>query len=174
METIAAIAGFDEGRLLGRNLRRLMAQYQMRQADVVAATGLDERTVRSVVNGRGKAHAKTIGKLAHGLGVQPAELLRDSSAAARIFDRDTNRVLRDYLEQHPRLFREWTDAEIDELASRFGVGGELTAEGVATAVAAIEARRELVGQVAVILETDFGQSLREIVGGIFKAATKVA
>src|SRR5882672_7262725 len=66
----SAVAVPPQGRTLhGGNVRRLMARFGMTLTDVVAATGLDERTLRSILRGTTQPHAKTLHKLAHGLGV---------------------------------------------------------------------------------------------------------
>lgn len=78
------------------------------------------------------------------------------------------------MERRPELFRSWTDADMADLASRFAVGGQLTEAGIEKAIAHIEGRREIVGQVAVILETPRGRLLEDVVGVLYESTTKVA
>jgi transcriptional regulator with XRE-family HTH domain len=159
----------DEPRVIAANLRRLMARHDLTQGDLVQAAGLDERTIRGVLRGRVRCHARTINKLAGAMGVEVGQLLRDPDAAARQFDRDTNAVLRVYVAEHPELFRNWSEAELDDLASRFGCGGQLTEEGIVAAVKMIERRREVLARVAVLMECRADET-ETIVGALYAGA----
>lgn len=161
-----------DGRVLhGANVRRLMVRLNMKLADVVAATGLDERTVRSILRGTTRPHARTLYKLAEGLGVDADELFRDPREGASAFDRQSNPAVTRLIHSQPRLFANWTGAEFDELYSRVAVGGELTDEGALAAVAAMNRRREILKQVAVILETREGPHLQEFVAMLYRRIT---
>jgi transcriptional regulator with XRE-family HTH domain len=157
-------------RLPGANLRRLMARWGMTQADVVNATRLDERTVRSFIRGEARPHARTLKKMADGLGVAVDELLHDPGLAAA-FDRATNPAAAQIIDDHPQLFADWTPAEFDELFSRVAVGGELTEAGALAAAEAMNERRQLMTQAAVILESDQADLLREFVALLYRRAT---
>ena len=61
-------------RLLAHNVRRLMAQLAMTYEDLVDATGLDSRTIRGIVRGAHTPQARTLHKLAEGLGVSTDDL----------------------------------------------------------------------------------------------------
>ncbi len=161
--------------LHGANVRRLMARLDMTQSDVVAATGLDERTVRSMIRGDTRPHARTLHKLADGLGVATDELFQDPylTDAAAAFDRATNPVAAEVVEAHPALFEHWTAAEYNELFSRMAVGGELTEDGTLEVVRAMNARRELMYQVAVVLESSEADLMEEFVKLLFKRVTDV-
>ena len=50
------------------NLRRLMARNGMTLSQLVDATGLHERTIKSILNGTSKPHCRTLHRLAAGLG----------------------------------------------------------------------------------------------------------
>ena len=54
-------------------LRRMMVERDMTLRQVVAVTHLHERTVKAVLRGRGKPHARTLHQLARGLGFEPRE-----------------------------------------------------------------------------------------------------
>ncbi|HMO86320.1 MAG TPA: helix-turn-helix transcriptional regulator, partial [Lacipirellulaceae bacterium] len=136
----------------GANVRRLMARLNLTQAEVVAATGLDERTVRSLMRGAAQPHARTLHKFAAGLGIEIDELFRDLDAEAAALDRSTNPAVAAAVQQRPELFAGWTAAEFDELYSRVAVGGELTEAGAAAAAEAMNRRREVLQQVTLILE----------------------
>jgi len=158
--------------LHGANVRRLMARLNMTQTDVVAATGLDERTVRSILQGVTRPHARTLHKLAHGLGVETDELFQDPGVAAA-FDRATNPVAAEVIDAHPELFADWTAADFHELLSRMAVGGELTEAGTRDIAQTMNERRELMYQVAVVLESGEGELLRDMVRLLFQRVTDV-
>src|SRR5262245_21413803 len=102
------------------NLRRLMARFGLTLHDVVERTGVHERTVRGILNGTKKPHAMSLHRLAAGLGVDTDELFQDPSLLAhRLFDRRTNPVVEEIVAARPDLFQHWTEADFDELYSRF-------------------------------------------------------
>jgi len=140
---------------IAANLRRLMARQGLRMCDLAERTVLDERTVKSVLTGKVRPHARTLFKLAQGLEVPADELLEtEATAAARLFDRQTNPLVDEVVCAEPALFAGWTPAEFDELYSRFGTGGALVEEGVRAAAEQINQNREIHRQAALILETD--------------------
>ena len=163
--------------LHGANVRRLMAQLNMTQSEVVQATGLDERTVRSILQGSTRPHARTLHKLADGLGVSTDELFQDpyqssdSSLNMAAFDRATNPIAAEVVEAHPELFDKWTAADFNELFSRMAVGGELTEAGTLAVVQAMNERRELMYQVAVVMESDEAALMRDFVKLLFQRVT---
>ena len=160
--------------LHGANVRRLMARLDMTQQDVVDASGLDERTVRSILQGVTRPHARTLHKLAEGLGVEADELFqdpyRDGQAA---FDRATNPAVAAVIDAQPELFADWMAAEFDELFSRMACGGELTESGVVASVEAMNARRQLWRQVSIILESGEAQLMREFVALLYRRVTAI-
>ena len=77
-----------------------------------------------------KPHARTLHRLAAGLGISVDELFIDPAQLLyRSFDRLTNPMVEEVLENHGELFHGWTQADFDELNSRVGLGGPLTMEG---------------------------------------------
>jgi transcriptional regulator with XRE-family HTH domain len=158
----------------GANARRIMARLGMTQADVVAATGLDARTLRALLRGESQPHARTLHKFAAGLGVDVDELFFDARAAGAVFDRATNPAVAHVVAANPTAFADWTDADFDELYSRVAVGGELTEAGALAAAEAMNERRELLAKVALILETAEADHLREFVAMLYKRVTDVA
>ncbi len=156
----------------------------MTQVEVVKATGLDERTVRSILQGVTRPHARTLHKLANGLGVDTDELFQDpfqtndtglSSAeiSPTTFDAATNPVATKVVDVHPELFEHWTAADFNELFSRMAVGGELTEEGTLTVVRSMNERRELMYQVAVVMESNEADLMRDFVKLLFRRVTTV-
>ena len=160
--------------LPGANIRRLMARFNMTMQGVVDATGVDERTLRSILRGETSPHARTLHKLAEGLGIDSDELFHDAFFSEHPeFDRATNQQVTEAIRNHPELFEDWTEAEFNELYSRVAVGGELTAAGAIATATAMNARRELLYQVSVILETSEAEILREMIGLLYRRVTNV-
>lgn len=136
------------------NLRRLMARFGLTLEMVVEKTGLDERTLKSILSGGNKPHARTLHRLAAGLGVPPDELFQNPSLLTyRLFDRATNPIVEDVVNSHPELFAGWSEASFDELYSRFGTGGGLTQSGTLAVVDAMNRKREIQRKIALLLES---------------------
>ncbi len=160
--------------LHGANVRRLMARLDMSQQEVVDASGLDQRTVRSILQGVTRPHARTLHKLAEGLGVAADELFQDPYHSGQTaFDRATNPAVAEVVEARPELFEGWTPADFNELYSRMALGGELTEQGVLASAEAMNARRQLLHQVAVILESGEAELMGEFVALLFRRVTAV-
>jgi transcriptional regulator with XRE-family HTH domain len=158
--------------VIATNLRRLMARNGMTFVDVVEASGLDERTIRGIVRGANHPHARTLHKLAHGLGVEIDDLFRPlGRTAPREFDRATNSLVEAVVARHPELFKNWSDAHFDELYSRFGAGGQLTESGVLATAEAMNAKRNLWNQIGVILESGESGLLAEFVELLYRRVT---
>lgn len=158
--------------LPGANIRRLMARFNMTMQDVIDATGVDERTLRSILHGKTRPHARTLHKLAEGLGIDSDELFQDVLFVENVeFDQATNPQVTAAIHNHPELFEDWTEAEFLELYSRVAVGGELTETGALTAATAMNDRRDLIYQVSVILETPQADVLRDFIGVLFRKVT---
>lgn len=152
------------------NLRRLLARQGMTLAALASAANVDERTIRGLLSGRSaRPHARTLSRLAAGLGVETDELFRNSALDARgDFNRRTNPIVEEIVAEHPRLFAEWSTAELDELYSHFGDGGSLTKEGTLAIVAAINRNREVQRKVALLLETGEAEVLIGIVDLLYQ------
>lgn len=158
--------------VIATNLRRLMARHGLTFVDVVDATGLDERTIRGLVRGASHPHARTLHKLAHGLGVEIDELFRPlTRSSPRQFDRATNSLVETVVAARPELFESWSDAHFDELYSRFGTGGQLTESGVQAAAEAMNAKRELWREIGVILESGEAGLLSEFIQMLYRRVT---
>lgn len=138
----------------GENLRRLMAADDLTIAQVAQQTGLDKRTIQGILDGTKRAHVRTLGRLAKGLGVPVEELfLEPQQLAYRTFDRQTNPVVDEVVREHSELFEGWTVADFDELYSRMGAGGPLTEQGTLEAAQQMNRNRELHKKLAVVLES---------------------
>ncbi len=151
------------------NLRRIMARSGLTLEGVVAATGLSERTVKGALNGRSKPHARTLHRLAAGLGVASDELFQNPSLLAhRLFDRRTNPLVDHLVNDHPEWFEGWTEMDFDELYSRFGTGGALSEPGAATVVLAMNRKREVTKKVALLLESGEAELLAGFVDLLYQ------
>ena len=149
---------------IAANLQRLIARLGVTITDVVQRTGVDERTIRSILLGRHKSQARTLHKLAAGLGVQSDEFFQDPSLLAyRSFDRATNPVVDEVVAAKPQLFNGWSQADFDELYSRVGTGGALTFEGAISAAQQMNQKHEVIRKVAIILETDQADLLADMI-----------
>jgi len=149
-----------------------MARDALTFEDVVQATGLDERTLRSLVRGRNNPHARTLHKLAAGLGVEIDELFQlPGSSARQRFDRATNTLVENVVLSHPQVFERWSENDFDELYSRFGAGGQLSENGVLAAAEAMNAKRELWKQISVILESGEAELFSQFVDLLYRRVT---
>ncbi len=136
------------------NLLRLMAAAGLSQRQVVEQTGLNARTVRGIIRGGHKPHARTLHRLSKGLGVKVDEFFVDPAKLLyRRFDRRTNPVVAKVVEEHRELFHNWTEADFDELHSRAGEGDTLTVKGILAAVRHMNRKRELHEKFDILLES---------------------
>ena len=146
------------------NLRRLLAQHGLTIAEVARRAAIDRRTVQAVLNGSGKPHPKTIHQLAEAFGVGADEFyVEPSQLLSRQFDHDSNPLVGEVIEAHPRVFDGWTAVDFDELHSRFGTGGALTDEGVLEAAEAMNERRVVYEKLAVLLESSQKDLARKMI-----------
>ena len=153
------------------NLRRIMADQGLTVAQVADARNLDERTVRGVLNGSNHSHARTLGKLARGLGVPVSEFFIPPAAlAVQQFDEATNPAVDEVLGTHAQMVADWTAADFAELYSRVGTGGGPAADGVLEAIRAQNRRREVFERVAVLLESDEATMLCGMVDLLYRKA----
>jgi transcriptional regulator with XRE-family HTH domain len=151
------------------NLQRLVAAAGISVHRVAQLTGLDHRTIRGILNGVKKPHARTLHRLAAGLGVSVDELFLDPARLLyRRFDRLTNPMVEEALANHCELFDGWTQADFDELNSRVGAGGPLTMEGALCAVRLMNRKRELHGKLDVLLESSQSEVTGEILDVLYK------
>jgi len=151
--------------------------------DVVEATGLNPRTLRCILQGVTSPHARTLHKLAEGLGVSTDELFQDPYQSSHApfnkatFDKATNPAVAEVVEAHPETFARWTPTDFEELFSRMAVGmavgGELTEEGTLTAAKAMNVRRQLMLEVAVILESSEAHLMHDFVGWLYRRVTAI-
>ncbi len=148
----------------GENLRRLMARDGLTLEEVIERSGLDQRTVKSILAGNSTPHSRTLHQLATGLGVPADEFFQDPSLLAhRLFDRETNPHVEQAISEHPEWFRDWAEADFDELYSRFGTGGSMAADAVGQMVETMNRNRAVHRKVALILESGEASFLDSVV-----------
>jgi transcriptional regulator with XRE-family HTH domain len=156
---------------IATNVRRVIAREGLTYSDVVAVTGLDERTIRGLIRGQNNPHARTLHKFAAGLGIDIDELFQPVAPLRRAFNQATNPLVEEVVVANEVLFDSWNQADFDELHSQFGVGGALNEAGVLAAAEAINAKRALLRQVSVILETHEADLLADFVKLLYRRVT---
>ncbi len=62
----------------GRKLRQLRREKALSQLDLVEVTGIAQATLSDLEQGKRGARASTLRKLAHALGVEPKELMKEA------------------------------------------------------------------------------------------------
>ncbi|MGW8258359.1 MAG: helix-turn-helix domain-containing protein [Thermoguttaceae bacterium] len=151
------------------NLHRIVAAAGMSVCQVARLTGLDKRTVSGILSGTKKPRANTLHRLAKGLNVSINEFFIDPAQLLyRRFDRLTNPLVEEIVSDHVELFRGWTEADFEELHSRFGKGGSLTHEGTLHAVRLMNRKRELYEKLDVLLESTQAEVTAEILEVLYK------
>ena len=157
------------------NLRRIMARDGLTFEEVASATELDERTLRGLLRGITNAHARTLHKLANGLGVEMDELFHPPGRyASRQFDRATNTLVEEVIASRAGLFGNWLQGDFDELFSRFGTGGQLTPDGIIAAAESMNAKRDIWRQVNIILESGEAELLSQFVNVLYGRITSAS
>lgn len=146
-----------------------MARLGWTLDDLVEASQLDHRTIAALLQGGKRPHARTLHKLAAGLGVDTDELFQSRSPQGRNdFDRATNPRVAEVIREQPQWFVGWSAAHFEQLTSQFGAGGALTREGVAQAVERINRQRDVQGKVALVMETPQADLLVELVEVLYR------
>lgn len=151
------------------NLRRLLAQTGLTQAELAARAEIDLRTIVSILQGNVTPRPRTLHQLAAGLDVPVEELFQNPATLAhRLFDRWTNPVVEELTHSRPDLFECWSAHDFDQLYSQFGEGGELTEDGALALVTRMNEQRELHRKVAIVLESHERELLKELVETLFR------
>jgi transcriptional regulator with XRE-family HTH domain len=154
---------------LAENLRRLMARAGIGLDELVSASGVDRRTIAALLRGKKRPHSRTLHRLAEALEVSADEFFCDRSLLARrAFDRQTNPLVEEVVAERPELFAGWSEADFDDLYSRFGTGGALTRSGAAAAAQRINRSRAVQEKVALVLETHEADLLEQFVELLYR------
>lgn len=152
-----------------QNLRRLMARRGMTIEELASRAGVDGRSIRGILGGRKRPQARTLRRLAQGLGVDADELfLEPARLLYRRLDQHTNPEVAQAVAHHPELFQDWTEGDFEELHSRFGMGGALTFEGVLEAAQRMNRNRRLHRKLALLLETGHAELVGRLIDAIYQ------
>lgn len=155
--------------VVAHNLRRIMAESAITYEEVVAASTLDARTVRGIARGEQTAHARSLRKLADGLGVEVDQLLAPPNGLSQAaFDAATNPAVQRAREAHPEVFRDWAPGDYAELASRFAVGGELTEHGAIEQAQRLNQHRAVLRRARVVLESNHADLLARLIDLLYE------
>jgi len=149
----------------GRNLLRLMANQGLSIGQVARKTGLDERTVRGVLNGTNKPRAKSLSQLAGGLGVSVDEFFLDPSQLLyRHVADSSNPVLEQLIQTDGQLFTGWQESDFTEVLKRTeGQGDQLPLRrDVVAMVTEMNRRRSLHGQLDLLLDSNQSKTIAGI------------
>lgn len=159
---------------IAHNTRRLMVGLGMTYDDLVEASGLDARTIRGLVRGDKQPHSRTLQRLAEALGVSTEELFRaPQGISPEAFDAATNPVVQQVVGAEPALFEGWSPDDFAELNSRFGVGGALTAEGVAHEASLLNRRNQLIDRARVVLASRDAPLLESMIELLYERVTQI-
>lgn len=154
-----------------QNLRRLMARRGTTIEELAGRSGVDCRSIRGILDGRKRPQARTLHRLAKGLGVDADEFfLEPARLLYRRFDQQTNPEVAEVVARFPELFRDWTEGDFEELHSRFGVGGALTFEGVLEAARRMNRNRALHRKLAILLETGHAELVGRLIDTLYESA----
>lgn len=170
---IAPLTPHADSTLLATNIRRLMAKYDLKYTDVIESTGIDERTLRNIMKKRAQPHARTVKKIADGLGVELDELYKpvDFTSSANAFDEATNTLVSIVVERNPEIFEDWTYHDFEEIYSTFGTGGQLTETGILATARSMNTIRELKHMFAVVMQSSDAELLAVVVREMYRRVT---
>jgi transcriptional regulator with XRE-family HTH domain len=96
----------------------------------------------------------------------PVELFSEQQTA---FDWQTNPAIQAAVESQPEVFQNFTADDWRALLSQFGVGGGLTAAGGIAAAQRIQADRDTVTQLQIILQTHLREPARQLIEALFQS-----
>jgi transcriptional regulator with XRE-family HTH domain len=152
-------------RNLGARIRAECVRRGLELQELAEQAGVSRTTLYHLERGHtGRVRTRTLQKIAGALGLTVEDLfspLRSIPLAAstfdreksRSFDRATNPLVTEVMQEQPHLFAGWSESDVDELYSTFGTGGPLSARGVINAAEAINRKRDAIHKLHVVLET---------------------
>jgi transcriptional regulator with XRE-family HTH domain len=177
MSTYQAATQVDPD-LLSRRIQAERLHRGWTMSELVRRTRINRGTLYRLARGQTEhPQMKTIQALARAFEVPPSSLLEAESAgsphtrpltAAQRFDRATNPVVAEVVDEQPDLFAGWTDEDLDELYSTFGIGGQLTRSGVVEAAESINHKRETIRKLHVVLETSLRDQAVDLVDALYR------
>ncbi|MDP1799056.1 MAG: helix-turn-helix domain-containing protein [Planctomycetaceae bacterium] len=156
------------------------------QSELAEKAGVARTTLVQLERGTvQEPHATTLKKVGELLDISPEALAsariveRPSSSAPEViseqvaFDRATNSTVAAIREQLPERFRQLSSVEEDTLTSQFGVGGALTTAGVMQSLERMEADRQTLAQLQIVLQTHLRDAARQIIDGLYRSVAVV-
>jgi transcriptional regulator with XRE-family HTH domain len=165
-------------------IARLAEELGWNQQSFARRAKLNRLTIARICGGQPhRLHNATVQACAAAFGIGPHELrtepierllpkVRPPSTAAelrrRLFEQAMQPEVRMWMEQNPDRAAALDSAELDELLSLQGVGGPLTAFGVAEFVQCLERRRRLVQKVIAVAGTEYVDLLESFVEVLFE------
>ena len=153
------------------NVLRLMAARGLSLCRLAEQTGLHVRTIRALLRGGHRPHARTLGRLAEGLGVPVDELFVDPARLIyRRCDRRTNPVIAEVLKDRPELFDGWTESDFDELHGLIGDGRPHAIEEAIVSVQRMNRRRDLHQKLDLVLESSHAEVGGKILDALYESA----
>jgi transcriptional regulator with XRE-family HTH domain len=173
-------APIDSMLVVGKQIHDERLKRGWTMSELVRRTGINRGTLYRLERGETeRPQVKTIQALARAFDISTRSLIvpflpgNDSRADEPLaiqqrFDRATNPVVSEVVDEQPFLFAGWTDQDMDELYSTFGTGGQLTRQGVVSAAEAINCKRETVRKLHVILETGLRDQAVDLIDALFR------
>ena len=160
-------------RRLARRIRRACWQRGWNRSEFAQRSGVSRTTLYLLERGKiAQPRGSTLKRIADALEMGVAELVDGPQPTAISpaikFDRATNGCVREVSEECPQLFSGWSASQWDELYSSFGVGGQLTPQGVVQAAIAINRKSEAAHQLNVILETHLRDVAISLIESLFQ------
>jgi hypothetical protein len=165
-------------------IARLVEELGWNQQTFARHAKLHRFTVAHIIGGQSRRlHNATVLACAQAFGIGPHELrtepverllpkVRPPRTAAevrrRLFEQAMQPEVRLWMERNPDRAAAFTAEELDELLSLQGVGGPLTAFGVAEFVQRLERRRQLVQKVVAVAGTEYVDLLESFVNVLFE------
>lgn len=174
---------------LASRLKALRAERGWEMSTLEERSGIGRTTLYHLEQGHtASPRMKTLNRIAAAFEVPVASLLQpEASSSLRpvseipsslldvaqqaAFDRETNPMVTEVIEDRPDLFRHWRDDDFDELYSIFGTGGPLTRKGVVVAAESINIKRETVRRLEVLLETQLRSAAIEVINSLYRVIT---
>lgn len=156
------------------------------QSELAEKAGVSRTTLVQLERGTvQEPHATTLKKVGELLDLTPEMLAatrsveRGSGSAPEAvseqakFDQATNPIVAEVREQLPERFQQLSAGEQDALISQFGVGGAMTAAGVMQTLERMEADRQTMSQLQVVLQTHLRDAARQVIEGLYKSVIVV-
>lgn len=159
-------------------LRLLIHASGLSQQDFAKRAGVHRNTVQKIVRGQlSRLRNATLVRCAQALGLslhqlisRPTEELSSLILArgTKTLDLAEQPALQTWIRENPERAASFSPDELEELASHFGTGGSLTAEGVEHYARVIERRRALLYKVSILAQTAYLDLLEELVESLYR------